>query len=451
MIQFFTNPVCLVLVALPLSTSPVSAQEQIVQYGHQSDWNLPIKLESNSTPRVVWSNEVGDGRSQIVGSGDLLLVASATNQTLDDKSIQLNERLEAINCRTGVSVWSREEASQMLKGQENYSGTPAAPQATPLIADGKVVCIGFTGIMQCLELETGKSIWKKSLVKDFGAKPVQFGFAASPVMDPSRTDRFFVMAAGPEGGLICLKLATGELIWRAPCDSFSYATPTFAEFANVPQILIVSENELIGIARDDGKRLWSHELAKKGLTNVPSPLVLDSERVLISGQGCNGVRCLKITRQGSDWMTRELWYVPKVKFFYQNWLKLTEDFVIGCNDKFLAVIDLRDGSLLGRWRGFADANLVSIDGGMIALTGQGNLKFIRPIMESDRISGLENWAEFEVLRARCWTPLTLVNGMLIARGGTSMIGLSISTASEPDAPGIKNQRAAPEVFKFSRK
>lgn len=427
------------------------AQEPIAQYGSQSAWCLPTKIESSSVPAILWKKKVGVGRSQVVSSGDFLFVASATNRILENKAVELNETIQAINSRTGALIWKNEVSSQMLEGQENYSGTPAAPQATPLVVGRRLISIGFTGIMQCLDLETGKVQWRKDLVSEFEAKAVQFGFAASPVMNPKLIDRFFVMAAGPAGGMYCLRVQTGELIWKAACDSFSYATPVFADFGGIRQILIVSEDHLMGISQDDGKQLWSHPLAEKGLTNVPSPLVLDSERVLISGQGCKGVRCLKIGQQDSRWVIKELWYLPRVNFFYQNWLKLSDEFAIGCTDKFLAIIDTRAGSMVGRWRGFADSNLNTVEGGLIALTGNGSLKLLRTTSEAGRISGLENWAEFEVLKARCWTPLTEANGMLIIRGGTELIALSLSAGTEGSSKPLTNKLSAPEILKFTFK
>lgn len=446
--KFFARGILILATVQTLAISS-SAQEPINQYGHQSAWVVPVKIDSQTAPSILWKREVGDGRSQVVFSEDTLFVSSAINRVLEDESVELTERIEAINLQTGQSVWKNEVSSKMLEGQENFSGTPAAPQATPLVVGGNVIWIGFTGIMQCLELKTGKLIWRKDLVTAFGAKPVQFGFAASPVLDPSLTDRFFVMAAGADGGLLCLKVQTGEVIWRSACESFSYATPTFAKFGNTPQLVVVSEDNLIGIAQEDGKQLWSYAFAKPGLTNVPSPLILDTERLLISGQGCNGVRCLKITQQQPEWNINELWYLPKVKPFYQNWLRLDENLAVGCTDKFLAIFDVRDGSLRGRWRGFSDANLASADGGLIALTGDGTLKLIRPTKKDGRIVGMENWAKFQLLKARCWTPLMSAEDMLIVRGGTQLMALSLVSAGNGDSGQLKNQLSAPSFFPLS--
>ncbi|MEQ1903826.1 MAG: PQQ-binding-like beta-propeller repeat protein [Pirellulaceae bacterium] len=448
-LQHKTLPVFAFFVLLCL-TLVSQAQNEISQYGHQSGWQVPIKIETQSAPRIAWSVEVGDGRAQVVANDNKLFVASATNRTLEDKSVELTEKLEAIDAETGRVIWKSVEVSKMLKGQENFSGTPASPQATPLVVGQQVIWIGFTGIMQCVEAETGKVIWKKDLVQAFGAKPVQFGFAASPVVDPQLPDRFFVIAAGENGGLLCLKLENAEPIWRAPCETFSYATPTFAAFGGVPQILVVSEDNVIGIARDDGRQLWSKGLVEGGLTNVPSPLVLDTERFLISGQGTKGVRCLKVTKSDSEWAIDELWYLPRVTFFYQNWLKLEENLVIGCTDKFLAVIDTQNGTMIGQWRGIADANLLSADGGLLALTGTGNLKLLRVTMESGVPAGLENWGEFEVMKKRCWTPLSVVNDRLIMRAGTQLICLTLSAEANDNAgpEALANKLEEPKSLKF---
>ncbi len=107
------------LLALQCVASDVQAQNKISQYGHQSGWQMPIKIGSQSSPRVTWSVEVGDGRAQVVASKNILLVASATNRMLEDKSVELTEKLDAIDAEVGRVIWTSQVVSKMLKGQEN--------------------------------------------------------------------------------------------------------------------------------------------------------------------------------------------------------------------------------------------------------------------------------------------------------------------------------------------
>ncbi len=52
--------------------------------------------------------------------------------------------------QTGQMVWRNENTSQMLNGQENFSGTP--PHLNPIrSAQEREIQFGFTGIMQCFE------------------------------------------------------------------------------------------------------------------------------------------------------------------------------------------------------------------------------------------------------------------------------------------------------------
>ena len=61
----------------------------------------------------------------------------------------------------------------------------------------------------------------------------------------------------------------------------------------------------------------------------------------------------------------------KIQFFYTNWAKLSDQIVVGCSDKYLAAIDLSDGSILGRFRGFGDGNLALAGEQLLVVDGKG--------------------------------------------------------------------------------
>ena len=82
-----------------------------------------------------------------------------------------------------------------------------------------------------------------------------------------------------------------------------------------------------------------------------------NSRLIISGQGCKGTRCLSINRNENEWNVDEQWFARKLQLFYTNWAKVTDRIIVGCTDKYMAALDVSDGTILGRWRGYGDGNV----------------------------------------------------------------------------------------------
>src|SRR2546427_7996800 len=56
------------------------------------------------------------------------------------------------------------------------------PRATPTVAGHRVFALGSTGMLNCLELETGKAIWSKDIVRDNQGEMNEWGISCSPLV-----------------------------------------------------------------------------------------------------------------------------------------------------------------------------------------------------------------------------------------------------------------------------
>ena len=108
-------------------------------------------------PPVKWRRPLGEGYSAIAAKGNGLY----TMYRKDDKDVVI-----ALNAATGKTLWEHAYVAPPHEGNTDRFGT--GPNATPLVLDDRVITLGFTGIMQCLDLTSGKPIWSHDFVKDFG-------------------------------------------------------------------------------------------------------------------------------------------------------------------------------------------------------------------------------------------------------------------------------------------
>lgn len=373
----------------------------------------PIKqVPLPSTP--LWKRPLGKGTSGIVGNGQTLFTLYSVPEPKDPS--RGLEVIIALDTQTGKTIWEHKYPVARLKGQQSFSGDPIRPQATPALASGRLCCLGYTGLLKCLDGASGRILWEIDLVKDFDAKPVQFGFSASPLI---YRDWFIVQVGGQKASVVAFRQDNGQVVWKSQAAEPSYATPVLEQLGGVEQILQVTRDELLGILPTTGKTLWKYPLPQTGLTNVPTPMALNGNKILVSGQGFLGTRLLKVTPDGEQWQISEVWANTKERYFYCNWVR-EGDWIIGNNGNFLTAFNWADGKEFWRERGQNESNQIRVGANWFILRGNG-------LLTQARISpkGIETLASANILKGRCWTPPTLVGGILVARDQDEVVAMKI--------------------------
>ena len=377
--------------------------------------------QSAYQPTLAWERTLGDGLSSLVADEKVIFATylkpftDAENEQPESQRTHL-EAIAALDRSSGQTVWEFDWKSGWIDDQEAFGGRTRAPQATPLLHGEYVVTVGFTGWLHCLDRQSGRSIWNINLVERFAATPVQFGFAASPIM---HEDRLIVLAGGQDGGLVCLDIHSGKVQWNVSCNEASYATPVVFEVENESHIVFVTRNNIIAVEANSGKERWRYELVKAGLTNVPTPISPQNGRLIISGQGIGGTRELIVAKEDDQWRVSEGWN-NRSQFFYCNWL-IHQNALMGFDDNLFVAIDVRTGETLGRWRGYENANLIRMGENLLILDGEGRMSIAQR-----QVAGLEILACHQVLEERCWAPPTAVGADAFCRGGKKIARVQLA-------------------------
>lgn len=433
---------CLTTVITSLARADDAPASDWSQFGTAVNWHVSERLPAKRLG-VAWQVTSGEGRSQIVGGGDAIYVATGRVAAPDNAADSVPQQITTVTRRdasTGRVVWEHTHATATIAAQQTFSGDPPSPQATPALLNDRLFVISFTGQLQCLSCDDGRVLWQQHLVDDLHADPVQFGFASSPVVQPVNTRQIFVLAAGEQGGFHALNAATGAIEWTAPCPSFSYATPVLASLQGQPQWILVSQEDVRSVAAGTGRPLWSYPLPEAGLTNVPTPVVMNDTCIVVSGQGCQGTRGLTIRRSADQWEVTERWSLKSPLFFYTNQLRLSENLLLGADSRTLVAINTDTGERVGRWRGFGDANLIRCQDQLICVDGRGQLTRLQLRTDHGRVTGLQPVDKAEAISGRCWTAASLIGQRLFIRAGKQLVCLSgnsdnklplLTTVTEP--------------------
>lgn len=259
------------LAALESKTGFVSLRPEPVM--EWADWRgpgrkgflpqLPRRLPAQ--PKRLWSAPLtGPAMAGPAATAQFVLVPDKTADARRD----LFRCLKAAN---GKEVWRLEyDAPDEL----DYSN---APRAMPVIHDGLAYLQGALGHLHCVELATGKVIWKAHLFDDFRAARLTWGASVSPLVVE---DKLILAPGAKEAAVVALDRRTGKVLWKTPGHAAAYSAFIHGNFGGVPQLIGYDVAGLGGWEPKTGRRLWELVPPDGADFNVTTPVVVDGQLLL---------------------------------------------------------------------------------------------------------------------------------------------------------------------------
>ncbi len=234
-----------------------------------------LKQWPENGPPLTWSaNGLGAGYSGVsVVAGKVFTMGGYTGDT----------RVMALNDNDGQRLWSTP-----IGGSGTRSGHPG-PRCTPTADKDRVFALTQQGDLACLEIATGKVLWRKQLINDFGGQlmSADFGYCESPLLDG---DRLVCIPGGPNGSVLALDKFTGQKVWQSSelTDNAAFTSLIAVEIGGVRQYIVLTDASVSGVAAADGKLLWRTPRSG-GLGTIPTPVYRDNHVYVVStpGAGCN--------------------------------------------------------------------------------------------------------------------------------------------------------------------
>ena len=362
---------------------------------------------SSAPPQELWRCAVG-----AAWSGFALVGSRALTQEQRGPE-------ELVTCRdaqTGTLLWSHADPSR-------YATTIAGegPRATPTILSNRVFTLGGAGVLNCLDLATGKVLWSTNTLAQFGlAKPPDWGVACSPLLHGSAV---IVTVGGAGHTLVAYDQNTGAKLWNAGTDEAQWSSPIHAVLAGVPQILTFNDS-LAAHDPQTGRVLWQHPWPG-AYPRVTVPLLLAQDRVLLSTGYGAGAELLQITRDAGRWHARRLWKSIRMKSKFGNLFHL-DGYIYGLDDGALACIDVNTGEL--KWKGerYGHGQMILVDKLLLLTAENGDLVLIEPHPSEPR-----ELARHKVFTAKTWNPPALAGDLLLVRNDREAVALRLPLALTP--------------------
>jgi outer membrane protein assembly factor BamB len=380
------------------SIASVSAQDWPQWRGPDRDGKVSGFTEPDSWPpelSMQWQETVGTGDASPVLVGDRLYLF--TRQ--DDKEVVLS-----LDAGSGEEVWRTDYTAPAVTGA---AARHPGPRSTPAVADGKIVTIGVSGILSCLNAGSGELLWRKD---PFPGVVPMFFTSLSPVI----ADGMCIAHLGGSGNgaMIAYDLDSGNELWRWDEEGPDYGSPVILEVDGKKMIVSPTEKSIVGVDLSNGKLLWKLPFVPQRRAYNASTPIVKGNTVIYTGAG-RGTHAVKVEKQGNDFTVSEIWANADLAVQYNSPV-LKEDILYGYSSRgSLFCIDARTGqtawadTVIHDRSGFGA--MLDVGPAIMALPGSSELIFFKP--------GKEEYTELARLKIAdsptYATPLVAGNGIYV--------------------------------------
>lgn len=287
--------------------------------------------------------------------------------------------VECLRPDTGETYWTFRYPTDF----EDRYGYNNGPRASPVIDGEHVYTYGAQGMLHCLRLRTGQLVWRRDIAAEFGVSQDFFGTATNPVLD---ADALILNVGAPGGPAVAaFDKLTGRMLWGAG-DQWgpSYATPVVREVHGRRRAFVLAGGEsspptggLLAIDPADGGLEFRFPWRSRSYesVNASCPVVVN-DTVLVTATYRTGAALLRIADDGGY---EKVWENPEFDLHWTTAVHESGHFYAfsGRNepDAMLTCVRASDGATV--WREALEwKEAVRIQGGTRTIYGspyRGNL------------------------------------------------------------------------------
>lgn len=406
----------LFICALLLTARPTVAEDWLQWGGPNGDFTVHVEGLAEKWPadgpKRLWKRPLGDGYSAILCKGSQLYTMYRDGK---------EEVVIALSAKTGETIWEHRYARAIWPEMRERYGL--GPNATPSIVGNRIVSVGISGQLRCLDLATGKLLWQHDLPAEFGRRKrvEEYGYSNSPLHFDGR---IIVHIGSDDASIIAFAPVDGSIVWKSDSGGVSYAPPTLTRLGGRDQFIFFSPEGVNGLDPATGETLWHFPMPFNNGNHLTPVVKCDENHLWVSSQFTSGGgRLLKISHRGKKWHANQVWFETKLRG--SCWTAVRQgDYIYGSagshNTSFLACSNWRTGEIVWRQRGFHMAQCLYADGKLIFLDKQGKLVLAKVSPE-----GLELLGNIQMTEHVSWTLPTLVSTKLYLRDRKNIMAIEL--------------------------
>ena len=272
---------------------------------------------------LLWKREdLGSRSTPIVMNGKLYMMVRHNHD-----SPQEQEKVVCIDAKTGKTIWEnifKVFLSDVPDTRVAWSSVVGDPKTN------RVYALGVCGYFQCLDGNTGKTIWSHSLSEEYGLLSTYGGRTNFPVIHGNLVIISAIVIgwgemAKPAHRFVGFDKRNGQPVWfngtrLLPYDT-TYSSPVTTAINGQPLMIFGSgDGGVHAMQPQTGKVVWTYNVSRRGL-NV-TPLVYDNkvfsghseENINDTAMGAffaiDATKAGDVSSSGQLWQTKE-WFVGK--------------------------------------------------------------------------------------------------------------------------------------------
>lgn len=344
-------------------------------------------------PRLLWRRPMGLGWSGFAIEGTRAI-------TQEQQGVE-----EAVNCYdllSGRLVWNHTYPARF---QSTLAGE--GPRATPTIAGKRVYTLGSTGILKCLELETGRAVWSKNILVENHGRLEEWGMSSSPLV----VDDLVVVSAGGRDNrsLVAYRTSDGSFVWGGGSAGADYSSPTLVTLMGIHQIIIFNSGGIFAHEPATGTILWQYHWPG-GHPHVSTPIVLPGDRLLISSGYGFGSELVQIARDASGKLTAtRIWKSTRLKAKFTDVI-YRNGFIYGLDDGVMVCLDAADGAQKWKQGRYGHGQEILVGDLLLMGAESGEILLLDPTPQESR-----ELTRFSALHGKTWNPPALAGPYLVVR------------------------------------
>ena len=255
-----------------------------LQNGQSLEKGLPDSFKVDGENQL-WRKEAFATRATpIVMNGRLYTICRSEPETTREA-----EKTVCVNAETGELIWESihniflSDAPSERIGWASLCGDPETD---------RVYMLGLGCILQCLDGKTGKILWEKSMLEEYGMLSTYGGRTNFPVVFEdmlivSGVTTGWDQTAVPAHRVLAMDKSTGAPIWtmstRPRPEDTTYSTPVFTVLnGQAAMVLGAADGAVYALQPRTGKVIWKYQASPRGINVTP---LVDSNGIVYCAHG----------------------------------------------------------------------------------------------------------------------------------------------------------------------
>jgi outer membrane protein assembly factor BamB len=244
------------------------------QTGSSTETNLPDKFSldpKDENSNLLWKAPYGCRSTPLIMAGKVYIIN-------DDgpEGIREGERVMAFDAATGKVLWEHKFnvfLCDMVSSRVGWTNLAADPKTHRIYAHGT------QGFLMCLEGDTGKVVWQRSLTEEFGRVTGYGGRSTSPTVDGDLVIIGIINSSWGDQGRGGNRYAafdknTGEVVWWSePANGMkgTYYSNPIVKTINGQRLLItgLADGELVAMQVHTGLKAWGYQFGANVINASP--------------------------------------------------------------------------------------------------------------------------------------------------------------------------------------